>query len=74
MRKLNTFEKDELLRFFLYHMGPEQRNLLMSTYPLHYKMLYPAVSPGVLPLKVKEQVEWMEEHSKDPTPDSRPVL
>ena len=74
MRNINAFEKDELLRFFLFHMSQEQRNLLMATYPLHYGMLFPTVSKETLAFKVAAKLEWMEENSVNPVPYNRPLL
>jgi len=39
VEKLNSFEKDELLRWFLYWMPIEKRRDLIKRYPLHYKKL-----------------------------------
>ena len=36
---LKTFEQTELLRWFLHHMGMEQRHDLAKTYPQHYRKL-----------------------------------
>jgi hypothetical protein len=36
---LDTFEMEELLRWFFHHMGVEQRNALMKRYPQHYNKL-----------------------------------
>ena len=74
MRKLTPFERDELLRFFLHYMKQEQRNLLMTTYPLHYQMLYPTVSKETISFKVAARIEWMEENSANPVPYNNPVL
>lgn len=74
MRNINTTEKDELLRFFLRHMSQEQRGLIMATYPLHYKMLYPSVAPETIAFKVVGKIKYMEENSVNPVPNSQPIL
>lgn len=74
MRNLTSFEKDELLRFFLHYMGIDQRNQLMATYPLHYRMLFPSVGKETLSFKMAERIEWMEEHSRNILPNRSPVL
>lgn len=75
MRNLTSFEKDELLRFFLHYMKPEQRNLLMATYPLHYAILYPTKdSKETIAFKVVARIEWMEENSRNILPNRSPVL
>lgn len=74
MRTVNTAEKDELLRFFLYHMSMDQRMLLMATYPLHYGMLFPSVSKETISFRVAGRLEWMEKHSKNIVPNKQPVL
>jgi hypothetical protein len=56
-RHLSTFEKDELLRFFLHHMRSEQRVMLMAKYPVHYAILYPSVTVGVLNIRTQEAIE-----------------
>jgi hypothetical protein len=56
-RHLSTFEKDELLRFFLHHMKAEQRILLMAKYPVHYAILYPSVSIDVINMRVLNTIE-----------------
>ena len=40
VERLNRFEADDLLRFFLYYMEQDQRAKLMATYPLHYNKLH----------------------------------
>lgn len=43
---LSNFEKDQLLRFFFYHLKPELRGTLICTYPVVYrKLLDRAVTP-----------------------------
>lgn len=74
MRKLTSFEKDELLRFFLHHMSQEQRRLIMATYPLHYAMLYPSVDQNILAFKVAARLDWMEENSANAVPFSGPFV
>ena len=39
VEKLGTFEKEELLRWFLYKLSLEDRGELMRTYPQHYNKL-----------------------------------
>jgi hypothetical protein len=74
MRHINPPEKDELLRFFLRNMTQEQRGQLMATYPLHYAMLFPNVGKETIAFKVVDQIQWMEENSKDPIPNPSPIL
>lgn len=74
MRNINSPEKDELLRFFLHHMRSEQRVLLMATYPLHYKLLYPSVDDDTIAGRVVGRLEWLEEHSVNLVPHSNPIL
>lgn len=75
MRNLTTFEKDELLRFFLHYMKQDQRHLLMATYPIHYRMLFPSIDKETLSFKVAERIQWMEENSVNALPNrTSPVL
>ena len=38
--KLNDFEKEILLKFFLFHMTMELRNIFMHTFPTIYNKLF----------------------------------
>lgn len=73
MRNVNSAEKDDLLRFFIRHMSQDQRVLLMATYPLHYKMLYPSVSDASIAFQVTRKLELME-NSVNLLPHRNPVL
>lgn len=45
---LTQLEKDELLRWFLHHMGMERRGQFMSERPIVYTKLYPTAKEAVV--------------------------
>lgn len=56
-RGLSTFEKDELLRFFLHYMKADQRQMLMARYPVSYAILFPTVDIDVINIRTRDAIE-----------------
>lgn len=65
-RHLSTFEKDELLRFFLYTMKSETRRQLMEKYPVHYAILYPTVASELLANRVRDAIDAIPDRDLAP--------
>lgn len=57
MRKPNTTELEDLVRWFTRHMSAETRVQLMGDLPVHYKLLYPSVSDEQLHYRVSQRLE-----------------
>lgn len=66
VRHLATFEKDELLRFFLHTMRPEIRQQLMAKYPVHYAILYPTVNPDIIGTRVIAAIDNLTDNDIAP--------
>lgn len=58
---LTTKELQDLVRFFTYTMGMDQRGKLMAEMPLVYAKLYPDVDPEIIVQKVRYQMMNKEE-------------
>jgi hypothetical protein len=47
-RKLSTFEKDQLIAWFLNFMPMEQRGKLMGEMPVTYQLLFPTATTEII--------------------------